>query len=154
MVGIGFRNPALCSIIKQILVTRNAGSLTLLFQRPSQPGLEILTPSSTWSPVPVYPPGTEDDSFPPILVNIGDLLSYWTNGLLKSTVHRVVFPANSEKDRYSIAYFCHPVDNAPLVPVPSDLVVGNSSGKAGHGEVLTAAEHLQKRLAATYGWEK
>lgn len=28
----------------------------------------------------------------PILVNIGDLLSYWTNGLLKSTVHRVVFP--------------------------------------------------------------
>ncbi len=29
---------------------------------------------------------------PPILMNIGDLLSYWTNGLLRSTVHRVVFP--------------------------------------------------------------
>ena len=49
------------------------GSLTLLFQRASQPGLEILTPKSSWSPVPVSPPGTEDDPFPPVLVNIGDV---------------------------------------------------------------------------------
>ena len=48
------------------------GSLTLLFQRASQPGLEILS-GSQWSPVPVNPPGTENDPFPPILVNIGDV---------------------------------------------------------------------------------
>lgn len=65
------------------------GSITLLFQRPGQPGLEILPPSSQtngprntsndapWTPVPVTPPGTENDLSPPILVNIGDLLSYW-----------------------------------------------------------------------------
>lgn len=80
------------------------GSITLLFQRASQPGLEILTPSCSWSPVSVYPPGTENDSFPPILVNIGDLMHFWTNGLLKSTVHRVVFPEGKSQDRYSVGY--------------------------------------------------
>ncbi len=79
------------------------GSLTLLFQRPSQPGLEIQTPDSVWAPASVYPPGTEDDGFPPILVNIGDLLSYWTDGLLKSTVHRVVFPDGGRDNRYSMS---------------------------------------------------
>lgn len=58
----------------------------------SQPGLEILTPSQSWSPVPFFPQGTEGDKFAPILVNIGDLLNYWIDGLLRSTVHRMVFP--------------------------------------------------------------
>ena len=88
-------------------LTRCLGSLTLLFQRASQPGLEVLTPTSSWSPVDVYPPGTEDDPFPPILINIGDLMDFWTNGLLKSTVHRVVFPQGESADRYSVRYvFC------------------------------------------------
>lgn len=73
------------------------GSVTLLFQRPSQPGLEILASTDEWQPVPVTPPGTEEDSSPPILVNIGDLLSHWTNGLLKSTVHRVIFPKDARR---------------------------------------------------------
>ncbi|SPQ21777.1 03351adf-8b9e-453b-92a7-755ac27df3ac [Thermothielavioides terrestris] len=69
------------------------GSLTLLFRLRGQPGLEVLARDGvTWMPVPVVPPGTEHDPAPPILMNIGDLLSYWTNGLLRSTVHRVVFP--------------------------------------------------------------
>ena len=83
---------------------RIKGSLTLLFQRPLQPGLEIQTRALTWSPVPIFPPGTENDEFPPILINIGDLLSYWTNGLLKSTVHRVVFPNGAGDDRYSTSW--------------------------------------------------
>ncbi|KAL0262895.1 hypothetical protein SLS55_001869 [Diplodia seriata] len=131
------------------------GSVTLLFQQPrGQPGLEILTPEGAWAPVPVNPTG--DEAQPPVLVNIGDLLSYWTDGLLKSTVHRVVFPRQEAggvgEDRYSIAYFCHPVDDARLVPVPSD-VVKEQGGKEGAGErttVLTAKDHLLERLAATY----
>ncbi|KAJ4295024.1 hypothetical protein N0V90_007032 [Kalmusia sp. IMI 367209] len=91
------------------------GSLTLLFRLPGQPGLEILTASSTWAPVPVNPsPSTLSN--PPILVNIGDLLSFWTNGMLKSTVHRVTFSGGEE--RYSMAYFCHPLDEAKLESVP------------------------------------
>ena len=132
------------------------GSITLLFQRPSQPGLEIFD-DSTWSPVEVYPPGTETDTFPPILVNIGDVLSYWTSGLLKSTRHRVVFPTGGkEGDRYSIAYFCHPVDTTPLVSVPSRMVEKRLKNPDEVTEireetkVMTAGEYLQSRLEATY----
>lgn len=147
------------------------GSLTLLFQRPSQPGLEILTPETTWAPLAVSPPGTQDDAFPPILVNVADLLSHWTNGLLKSTVHRVVFPEGGGEDRYSIAYFCHPTNDTKLVPVPSEMVRkrlsarkgtgGRAAGEGeggGHGGVqkaaITAEEHLNNRLAATYAWKQ
>ncbi|PYI11111.1 Clavaminate synthase-like protein, partial [Aspergillus sclerotiicarbonarius CBS 121057] len=202
------------------------GSITLLFQRPGQPGLEILTPSGEWAPVPVIPTssststtsppnpnknkknetgeeeeeeegegeGEEGYPFPPILVNIGDLLSYWTSGLLKSTVHRVVFPISEQtssssssssslsagQDRYSIVYFCHPMDRTELMPVPSVVVeefrakmksigeeerrrVGfgggagvllKDGGEGKEGRVLTAHEHLMARLDATYGFRK
>ncbi|KAL2048107.1 hypothetical protein N7G274_000018 [Stereocaulon virgatum] len=129
------------------------GSLTLLFQRASQPGLEILTPSSIWSPVPICPPGTEADAFPPILVNIGDLMHFWTNGLLKSTVHRVVFPEGESEDRYSIAYFCHPLDKVEIEAVPSKKI--KERGKQDerqNGITITAEGYLKKRLAETYGW--
>ena len=143
------------------------GSITLLFQRPGQPGLEIIPPelqtpdrdttnTAAWTPVPVSPPGTENDLSPPILVNIGDLLEYWTNGLFKSTVHRVIFPQGNKKeggrDRYSIAYFCHALPATVLKPVPSERVKALEGGK-GVFHVdgrMTAGEHLQSRLKATY----
>ncbi|KAG5918705.1 hypothetical protein E4U42_006766 [Claviceps africana] len=150
------------------------GSITLLFRLRSQSGLEILAPDKNdgnnekWAPVPVVPPGTEQDPSPPILVNIGDLLSYWTNGLFRSTVHRVVFPdeggeaASNALPRYSIAYFCHPMEGALLEPVPSERVrafvaPGERAEGAGNGnphaqrKVLTAGEHLLMRLKESYG---
>jgi isopenicillin N synthase-like dioxygenase len=118
----------------------------------------------------------------PILVNIGDLLQEWTGGLLKSTRHRVVFPHYRKKqpggggddengssssngsggsgDRYSLAYFCHPCDDAVLEPVPSRLVrehISSNAGIAAAGQVeggeersITAKDHLQRRLMETY----
>lgn len=83
------------------------------------------------------------------------------------------------KDRYSIAYFCHPADDTPLEAVPSSRVQGTMTdvggglevgygggagqraggGKGGSvgvgessGAVLTAKEHLRRRLEATYGF--
>lgn len=56
------------------------GSLTLLFQLPGQPGLEILTPQGDWASVPVDPRPERESGIAgekmslPILVNIGDLL--------------------------------------------------------------------------------
>ena len=142
------------------------GSITLLFQQPGQPGLEIQTPSGDWAAVPVDPQEVSDktditankevsrtDTLP-ILVNIGDLLEDWTGGLLKSTVHRVVFPIGGQNDRYSIAYFCHPLDDAKLEPVPSKVVREHAErtgkGSVRNGTVLTAKDHLMERLAATY----
>ncbi|KAK2048954.1 2OG-Fe(II) oxygenase superfamily protein [Colletotrichum somersetense] len=139
------------------------GSLTLLFRLRGQAGLEILTRDNVWAPVPVTPPGTESDPSPPILVNIGDLLSYWTNGLFRSTVHRVVFGgegADGETDtdpRYSMAFFCHPVGSVALDPVPSERVKGFVAPKGtpnanpyAERKVLTADEHLFMRLRESY----
>lgn len=144
------------------------GSITLLFRLRGQAGLEINLPDGSWAPVPVSPPGTEDDPSPPILVNIGDLLSYWTNGLLRSTVHRVMFPSggllNGETDsepRYSIAFFCHPIGTTTLEPVPSEMVKAHvptdGAEWAARGanpdverKAITADEHLQMRLQASY----
>lgn len=141
------------------------GSITLLFRLPGQPGLEILTPDQTWAPVPVSPPNPSATSeAPPILVNIGDLLSFWTNGMLKSTVHRVTFSGGEE--RYSMAYFCHPLDDAKLEAVPSSIIdeFGDKGrvelesqkerlglGGGAQAGVLTAKEHLDRRLKVTYG---
>ncbi|ODA79781.1 hypothetical protein RJ55_05375 [Drechmeria coniospora] len=143
------------------------GSITLLFRLKGQAGLEILKKDNSWAPVPVCPPGTDKDPSPPILVNIGDLLSYWTNGLFRSTVHRVVFPTAGEKvavgesnsgPRYSIAYFCHPVGSARLEPVPSERVknyipVDDTPDVNPYAErkVMTADAHLLMRLKESYG---
>ncbi|KIV82180.1 hypothetical protein PV11_04308 [Exophiala sideris] len=164
------------------------GSITLLFTRPGQPGLEILKPDGDWASVPVFPPKYHSSTFPPVVVNIGDLLSYWTNGLLRSTVHRVVLapPAGKEHsangsatnghnhsngdtgsgpaDRYSIAIFVQPHEDAKLVPMPSPLVADRAEAfrkeVIGHGggvtdaegmKTLTSGDYLSARLKATYG---
>ncbi|KAI1036652.1 hypothetical protein LB503_002819 [Fusarium chuoi] len=143
------------------------GSITLLFRLKGQAGLEVLRKDNVWAPVPVCPDGTEEDPSPPILINIGDLLSYWTNGLFRSTLHRVVFPSEgssgvqgetSNGPRYSIAYFCHPVGAAPLEPVPSERVKNYTPSEGMSSEnpyatrkVMTADEHLFMRLKESYG---
>jgi isopenicillin N synthase-like dioxygenase len=122
------------------------GTLTLLFQLQGQPGLEIQDAETlSWSAVPVNHTSEQDV---PILVNVGDLLSYWTNGYLKSAVHRVIAADSSAPERYSIAYFCHPLDDARLDPVPS-LVVQSHRPEA-RDKVITAREHLEARLRATF----
>ncbi|RDI88192.1 hypothetical protein Vi05172_g2138 [Venturia inaequalis] len=135
------------------------GTITLLFQRPGQPGLEILASrrgdeKEEWLSVPINP---SDETNTPILVNVGDLLEYWTDGVLKSAVHRVMFPKDGiGEDRYSMAYFCHPMDDAKLEAVPSKMV-REAEGRGAKGvarvegeQVLTAKQHLDSRLAATY----
>jgi len=55
-----------------------------------------------------------------------------------------------------MVYFCHPVDTTLLVPVPSKIVQERSNRGANEteGKVMTAAEHLKSRLAASYEWGK
>lgn len=61
----------------------------------SSPGLEILSPTGRWTPAPPVP-----GSF---IVNVADFLMRWTNGVYKSTVHRVV--NRSKEERYSVPFF-------------------------------------------------
>ncbi|CAG8497849.1 7879_t:CDS:2 [Paraglomus occultum] len=118
------------------------GSLTLLFQK-DVGGLEVLSGDDQWISAPVIP-GC-------VLVNIGDLLEYWSGGLFRSTKHRVVFRHdNLLLDRYSVAYFCHAADDVSLEPIPSRLVVGRMEVNSSDGRVLTAGQHLRNRLDASY----
>lgn len=133
------------------------GSITLLFQQKNQEGLEIYSPvSKSWEAVPFVDNNHEKfpGKAPPIIVNIADQLSYWTGGLLKSTIHRVKFPAKVQEtgqDRYSIVYFSHPNDDTLLTPLPSDMVRNIKDRGANKAETaITARQHLDKRLAASY----
>ncbi|KAI5320345.1 PREDICTED: 2-oxoglutarate-Fe(II) type [Prunus dulcis] len=57
---------------------------------------------------------------PPIkgafIVNLGDMLERWSNGIFKSTLHRVV---GNGQDRYSMAYFIEPSHDCLVECLPT-----------------------------------
>ncbi|KAI5960626.1 uncharacterized protein KGF55_004519 [Candida pseudojiufengensis] len=129
------------------------GSMTLLFQRKNQEGLEIYSMNKKWEKVP-FISGSKSGMAPPIIVNVGDLMSYWTSGYLKSTIHRVKFTNDSKReDRYSIVFFSHPSHDTLLEPVPSDLLKDRMGrGVSKDVNYITANQHTQAKLAKTYGY--
>jgi isopenicillin N synthase-like dioxygenase len=65
----------------------------------------------------------------------------------------VVFPKEGKhggEDRYSIAYFGHPVGSTVLEPIPSEMVRALETSNGTGVEAMTADEHLMSRLKATY----
>lgn len=91
------------------------GSLTLLFRQPIA-ALQILAPDGSWKWVKPYPGS--------ITVNIADVLQFWTNGYLKSSVHRVVAPPADQAhlDRLGLLYFLRPAHDLDLKVVDSPLL--------------------------------
>lgn len=73
------------------------GILTLLLTDENE-GLQILTKEKEWIDVPPRPFA--------FVINLGDMLERWTNGLFRSTVHRVLTTGNAE--RYSLPCFYDP----------------------------------------------
>jgi isopenicillin N synthase-like dioxygenase len=61
----------------------------------SASGLEILSPDNVWVPAPAV-----EGSF---IINVADFLMRWTNGVYRSTVHRVV--NRTREERYSVPFF-------------------------------------------------
>nr|POF12953.1 2-oxoglutarate-fe(ii) type oxidoreductase [Quercus suber] len=59
-------------------------------------GLEILSPDNVWHSAPAV-----EGAF---IINVADFLMRWTNGVYKSTVHRVVNRTAGE-ERYSVPFF-------------------------------------------------
>lgn len=127
------------------------GSLTLLFQDAAG-GLQVQGPDrKTWiDATPIA--GT-------IVVNAADLLSRWTNDVLRSTLHRVMEPrrrADSALDgdqgsewyppRYSIAYFCNPDFDREIDVVPGTL----GEGEKRKYDKVNSGDYLVRRLTATY----
>ena len=111
------------------------GSLTLLFQRVGEDGLECRRREDE---------GVEDDSarwvkVPPlengITVNIGDMLKRWSDCKLYSNLHRVRMPKTVKecnKSRYSIAFFLQ-ADKSALIENTTD-------------EPITAGDYFAARI--------
>ncbi|KAK2989703.1 hypothetical protein RJ640_012924 [Escallonia rubra] len=78
-------------------------TLTILLQD-EVGGLQVLKDDNTWVGIRPVP-----NSF---VINIGDTLEAWTNGRLKSVVHRAV--VNKKKNRLSVAYFMSPTATATI----------------------------------------
>ena len=82
---------------------------------------------------------------------MGDLLSYWSNGLLKSGMHRVKVSGDRTEYRYSIVYFLFLLAATEVVPIPSIMKAHPGQGPlmlGGHAEkAVTARDYLARRLS-------
>lgn len=130
------------------------GALTLLFQRENEQGLQLQLDGDNWTDVD-FVPTKHPGMAPPIVVNFGDMMSYWTNDLLKSTMHRVRFEPGKtrDSDRYSIVFFFEPTVTTKLVPIPSKLVQDQKTKTITKPE-MTSLEYLLKKLDATYKFSR
>ncbi|XP_019162005.1 PREDICTED: codeine O-demethylase-like [Ipomoea nil] len=86
----------------------DATLITILHQVNGVDGLQVKTDDGNWIPVELHP-----DAF---VVNIGDILEIFSNGLYKSIEHRVM--VNLIKERISIAMFFNPKMEAEIGPSP------------------------------------
>jgi isopenicillin N synthase-like dioxygenase len=84
----------------------DAGAFTLLYQDPVG-GLEILSLDGDWILVPPVP-----ESF---VVNIGEMMKVWTDGVFAATPHRVI--NRSGQERYSMPFFANPDYDAVIAPI-------------------------------------
>ncbi|KAG6431529.1 hypothetical protein SASPL_109608 [Salvia splendens] len=82
-------------------------TLTILLQD-EVGGLQVCDDRNRWFGIRPLP-----NSF---VVNIGDTLEAWSNGRLKSVVHRAV--VNEERHRLSVAYFMSPAANTTIESPP------------------------------------
>jgi isopenicillin N synthase-like dioxygenase len=89
------------------------GSLTILHQDGAPGGLEVQTRDGRWLAVPAIAGS--------YIINLGDLMAFWTNDRWVSNLHRVVNPARSDAgtERLSIPFFHQPSFDAVISPVPT-----------------------------------
>ena len=103
--------------------------LTLLHTR--NEGLQVMTRSDEWIDVPVDPAV--------YVVNIGDMMEAWTNGLFKSTPHRVV---NLMPERFSMPYFVAADHGTQIRPFDRLVPAGEEPRYA----PFQAGAHLERML--------
>lgn len=117
---------------------KDYGCLTLLYADPTRSALQVFLPKSDFSVAEVdglpNENGSEEgvwinaDPIPGCIVcNIGEMWEIWTNGLYKSTLHRVIHRGSNY--RVSIPFFFEPNFNANVEPLAGVLA------RTGHAKV-------------------
>jgi len=109
------------------------GTITLLWQIDSVPGLEVEDLQGKWHHVPYVWNG--------VVVNIGDLLQRWTNDYFRSTRHRVN-NGYCHVPRHSMPHF---VDPAP------GTIIKNLTKNPDKYKPIESKEYLMWRLSQSYG---
>ena len=111
-------------------------NLITLLMGASADGLQVLRRDGKWIPITALPEQ--------LVVNVGDMLERLTNGVLKSTIHRVVNPPTHQMNtpRYSIPFFLHPRSEMSLTALKN--CISESSPK--QWDDITAGEFLEQRL--------
>ncbi|WP_083740402.1 isopenicillin N synthase family dioxygenase [Mycobacterium sp. MS1601] len=112
------------------------GFMTLLYQDDAPGGLQVEVATGQWADVP-HVPGT-------LVVNVADLLSRWTNGVWKSSMHRVANPAPGQRqqERISVPFFVNPNDDAIIDTIPG-------CGDAGAQPPVKAGEWVAAKFASS-----
>jgi isopenicillin N synthase-like dioxygenase len=113
------------------------GTLTILWS-PESRGLQVRTRSGEWLDVEASP-----ESF---IINIGDLMSNWTNDRWISTLHRVTPRVNAGR-RQSIAFFHNPNPDALIECLPGCC---DDAHPARYAPIL-AGEHLRMKVERALG---
>lgn len=111
-------------------------NLITLLMGASADGLQVKRRDGKWIPITALPDQ--------IVVNVGDMLQRLTNGVLKSTIHRVVNPAREKMNssRFSVPFFMHPRSEMSLAALESCVTTENPKKEAD----ITAGEFLNERL--------
>jgi len=110
-------------------------TITLLLGA-EEAGLELKTKDGRW--IPVSPKPGE------LVINIGDMLQRLTNGMLRSTSHRVVNPApdRASHARYSMPFFLHFRPDFVIEALPGTVPAGEQP----KWPPISSHEYLQERL--------
>lgn len=116
------------------------GCITVLLPDGDVGGLELRSgPDGAWAPL-VCPPGG-------LVVNLGELLPFWTNGRWVATRHRVMArPGETQRRRVSIPYFglvSRSTELAPLVAGEAEPDDESMPGRDSGAKHLTAGEFFE-----------
>ena len=111
-------------------------NLITLLMGASAEGLQVLNKNNEWIGITAIPGS--------LVVNVGDMLQRLTNGVMKSTTHRVINPPREKwgTSRYSIPFFLHPVGKMPLNALSNCI----SDKRTKAFEDITAGNYLEQRL--------
>jgi len=81
------------------------------------------------------------------VINLGDLMSRWSNGLYNANMHRVK-NNRTGRDRYSIASFNDPNPDAVIDPIPGTVTADFPR----RFETCTTQEHIYEMFRRSYGF--
>ena len=98
-------------------------------------GLEVMDHDGSWIKV-------EGDARY-IIVDSGDMIQNLTNGLFKSTTHRVVNPSSKSERRFSMPMFVHPRNQIDLTPRAEFIEM---TGGESLYQSISAGDYLHQRL--------